>query len=557
MGEAYQLRSAEDVTGTLITSNRPVAAFGGHVCANVPRSASYCDHLVEQLTPVETWGRRFVTMPLATRTGGDTFRVLAAQDGTKVKVDGVTVATLDAGRFHERLIDGASVVEADKPVLLVQYSNGTTFDTQVSDPFMVIVPPYEQFQDSYTVSTPSTGFASNFLNLVVPASAAAGVRLDGQPLPPSTFTAIASSGFVGAQVPVELGSHHVEGPAPFGVTVYGFDEFDSYGYSGGLALAGIATVGQLALTPASEDVLVGRTACVDAKLTTGAGAPVRDVRVDFGVTGKHPGGDFLTTGADGVARYCYRGAMVGDDTITASVGALTRTGVKHWRNPAPPPETGGTRPEDPPPDRGEVKGEETGASDLVLACTERLVVLEDVVPVGKHVRLVGVADRRFAGRKVSIVFAPTGKAVASPVVAADGSFSATAPLPPKRLRGSNAARYEARVGSNRSLKLKLARRMRITAMSAAGGKVTIAGRVSGPFALRKADRMVELQRRVGCTKTVFVAKVMPKPDGSFRLTVKAPKGETAAVYRLRTKVRSSPKSKRPLNTFTLPRGIDF
>ena len=31
-------------------------------------------------------------------------------------------------------------------MLAAQYSNGSTFDKTVSDPFMVIVPPLEQFQ---------------------------------------------------------------------------------------------------------------------------------------------------------------------------------------------------------------------------------------------------------------------------------------------------------------------------------------------------------------------------------------------------------------------------
>ena len=115
-------------------------------------------------------------------------------------------------------------------------------------------------------------------------------------------------------------------------------------------------------------------------------------------------------------------------------------------------------------------------------------------------RLVGVADRRFAGRTVSIVFVPRGKVVAKPKVAADGSFSATAPLPPKRLRNSNAARYEARIGGERSLKLKLARRMRIASIGVAGGKVVVAAPSSARSRARKADRMVELQRRVSCTR---------------------------------------------------------
>jgi hypothetical protein len=204
----------------------------------------------------------------------------------------------------------------------------------------------------------------------------------------------------------------------------------------------------------------------------------------------------------------------------------------------------------------EVKGE-SSASDLVLGCTERLVVLEDVVPVGSKVRLVGVADRQFAGRTVSIVFVPSGKVVAKPKVAPDGSFVASAPLPPKKLRNSNLARYEARIGSQRSLKLKLVRRMRITTIGASGGKLVVTGTVTRPLAVRKADRAVELQRRVSCTRDERVATAMPRADGSFRISVAVPAGQSAAVYRLRTKVRSSATSPRAVNTFTLPRGVNF
>ena len=60
--------------------------------------------VVEQLPSVDTWGKRFVTVPLATRLNGDRFRFLAAHDGTEVRVDGVLVATLNRGQFHERIL---------------------------------------------------------------------------------------------------------------------------------------------------------------------------------------------------------------------------------------------------------------------------------------------------------------------------------------------------------------------------------------------------------------------------------------------------------------------
>ena len=138
-----------------------------------------------------------------------------------------------------------------------------------------------------------------------------------------------------------------------------------------------------------------------------------------------------------------------------------------------------------------------------------------------------------------------------------GSFVASAPLPPKGLRNSNLARYEARIGSQRSLKLKLVRRMRITTIGVSGGKLVVTGTVTRPLAARKADRAVELQRRVSCTRDERVATAMPRPDGSFRITVAVPPGQTAAVYRLRTRVRQSAASTGAVNTFTLPRGVNF
>jgi len=45
------------------------------------------DHIVEMIPPVDTWGKEFVTVPLAKRTVGDKFRVIAARDNTQVKPD--------------------------------------------------------------------------------------------------------------------------------------------------------------------------------------------------------------------------------------------------------------------------------------------------------------------------------------------------------------------------------------------------------------------------------------------------------------------------------------
>lgn len=340
-GEVYQLRNTgsqpNDLSGTLISSDQPIAVFGSHQCANIPNGSTLaCDHIVEQLTPTVTWGKNFVTEPLATRLNGDTFRIIASVNGTTVNINGVPVATLNKGQFTQQLITGPSQITADQPVMVAQYSNGTTFDGVTSDPFMMLIPPYEQFLGNYTVTTPASGFSTNFINIVVPNAAVGAVTLDAVPVPPGSYTAIGVSGFSGAQLAVGLGSHNLAGPLPFGTFVYGFDNADSYGYPGGMSLSPIVTATTLLLDPKSATNQVGQTHCVNATVLDQHTNVVVGVRVDFSVTGANTTAGFSNTDSNGVAAFCYVGTNPGADNIQASVGTLQDTAEKIWLGGATP-----------------------------------------------------------------------------------------------------------------------------------------------------------------------------------------------------------------------------
>ncbi len=341
-GQTYQLRNTDaspaDLSGTFVTSTKPIAVFGGHECANIPAGAYACDHIVEQLPPTETWGKSFVTEPLATRTGGDTFRVLASQAATTVKVNGATVATLNAGQLYETVLTAASTITSDKPVLVAQYSNSSSFDGVTSDPFEMMIPPYEQFLNSYTVTTPATGFDANFINLVVPNGAVGSVNLDGVAIPAGSFTAIPGSSFSGAQVPVELGAHTLNGPLPFGAFMYGFASYDSYGYPGGLSLAPVAQATKLVLAPKTASKTVGTQHCVTGTVTDQNGAGLAGIRVDFAVSGANTTAGFANTDASGVAQFCYTGNNVGSDSIVGTQGTLSDTAAATWTDGGPPPD---------------------------------------------------------------------------------------------------------------------------------------------------------------------------------------------------------------------------
>jgi hypothetical protein len=186
-------------------------------------------------------------------------------------------------------------------------------------------------------------------------------------------------------------------------------------------------------------------------------------------------------------------------------------------------------------------------AELALSCAPGDVVLTDVVEKDGKVKLVGLADARFVGRTVDLVLTSTGQKVASAVVEPDGYFRARAPLPANRIRWSNKARYQAVIEGERSMALKLHRRMRITRMKPGAGFLTITGRVYGVMG---SDRVV-IARRESCTKDVEVTQVKPGRDGRWRVTLPIPEGVDAATYRATTTVLKGEREKR-FRTFSLP-----
>jgi hypothetical protein len=262
---------------------------------------------------------------------------MAANDNTAVSINGSTVATLSKGQVHEQIIDGQSRITSTGPVLVTQFSNGSDFDQVTSDPFMVIVPPAEQYLAAYTFATPATGFDPNFVNVVTPTSAIPGLTLDGAPVSAAAFSAIGSSGFSGAQLPLTAGTHRMVGTQPFGITVYGFADYDSYGYPGGLNLAKVAEATSLTLTPPTQSRAVGEQACVQATLLDNTSTGILGARIDFTVTGTNPTSGFAFTDSAGSAQFCYSGASAGGDTVQAAAGALSATASVTWSSGTTPP----------------------------------------------------------------------------------------------------------------------------------------------------------------------------------------------------------------------------
>lgn len=251
--ENFQLQSIGDLTGAHIEATHPVSAYSGNIKTNIG-TGKFQDHLVEQLTPVDTWGKKFVTAPIPKRTVGDYFRVVASEDNTVVKIAGMPSFTLaKAGDWKQIQLPSSSYksINASKPVLMAQFVLSQLNKFEPADPSMMIIPPYELFNSGYTFATPEYSHPEYFkyenqILLVIESSKKDGLLLDGKPLPKGTkWNPIEGTSLVGTYVDIPKGSHsvvHKDSYTIFGSYLYGHAYHESYAFPTGMRLAKINAV---------------------------------------------------------------------------------------------------------------------------------------------------------------------------------------------------------------------------------------------------------------------------------------------------------------------------
>lgn len=260
-GKVLNLATAEggdDLTGTEIIADLPVAAFGGHECANVLVGIDRCDHIESQLFPVNTWGTRYVGTKFAPRgQEDDVWRIMASQDNTVVTFDpppldmrGMIIDNirLDRGEFFQFEAGGHFVIESTAPVGVAHYMVGSNWfgipricdtgidagnPTGIGDPALTITVPESQFRADYIVLTP-LDYDEDYVNVTIREGTT--VLLDGEPLPAEIFEPVSLTQWRVAQVRIDDGPHTLTADQPFGLVAYGYDCHVSYAYPGGLNL---------------------------------------------------------------------------------------------------------------------------------------------------------------------------------------------------------------------------------------------------------------------------------------------------------------------------------
>jgi hypothetical protein len=199
----------------------------------------------------------------------------------------------------------------------------------------------------------------------------------------------------------------------------------------------------------------------------------------------------------------------------------------------------------------------------IAQCAKGALQLTDVFGRRGRTLLRGVAGPDAVGKKVAIFSTwDEDKQVATATVQGDLTFTTTAPLPPRDIRETNAARFQARLGTKRSLNLKFSRRMTETVASrVAATRVKIGGRVTKPLAVPRATVLVRAARSCQSEQRfrgVVVARgVKVASSGTWSASITLPKAlRGEKVYlRAQTRVRQTTRSARTFATYTLIQGV--
>lgn len=244
LGTSYcDLSSTTDLTGTVVKSDKAVALFSGHNCSFVPYDKWACDHLEEQVFPLNALGKRYVgSHPTSSGKDPGLYRVVSAVSENIITFDPpvYNTVTLQKGSWIEFESTKDFEVTGTGRFALISYMVGQNYsvltpgDGAPNDPAMALGVPVEQYRVSYSFLAPAS-YAQNYVNIHAPVGAT--VKLDGTALTTSQFTSISStSGYQVAKLKISGGSHIIDSTSKTGITVYGVGSYTSYMYPGGLDL---------------------------------------------------------------------------------------------------------------------------------------------------------------------------------------------------------------------------------------------------------------------------------------------------------------------------------
>ncbi len=229
-GEVYTVQSLQDLSGSEVIANRPVAVFSGAL-----RSVAYCsqgadNHLYEQIPPVTFWDTLTPVLPIF----GDSaaaVKILASQDQTIIYSDCHVLARLNKGETFLTRFNEPILLRSNYPICVGRFASGVNCrEPRDGDPSFMILPSFREkfrkttFQASTRrrITDNAKTFDRHYLTLVahgIPGS----IKIDQQETA-SQFRQVGNTNVFYLQLPVTEGVHELDGDVP----LYGYYQSQTF-----------------------------------------------------------------------------------------------------------------------------------------------------------------------------------------------------------------------------------------------------------------------------------------------------------------------------------------
>ncbi len=276
-GEVIQLGTnsgGDNLSGSLITSDKPIGVFGSNSCVEIPIGQERCDHVEQQLFPTSTWGNHYWIVKTSSRNKlvdqsntveEEYYKIVAVEDDTAVNfsisINGSTSTNLSAGDTYTYNTNQNYEITSNKAIMVGQFISSVedtlVWDTSQGvnnvrggDPAFILQVPIAQFREDYLFLVPDT-YTYNYVTIIAPSnSSISQLNYDnnGALTGSATYDVANSSDFnvLGGGYSYAIidlgsngGSYSLVSDLPVGISVYGYDAHVSYGYPGGLNLKAV------------------------------------------------------------------------------------------------------------------------------------------------------------------------------------------------------------------------------------------------------------------------------------------------------------------------------
>lgn len=229
--QAIQLQSTVDLSGTRVESQELVAVLTGHSCA-VKNTG--CDHVVEQLLPVTSWGTTFIVPLLCFQSRFDMAYIIASQS-TRIEYRfGTNQQSRNVIAGQVFLLDMQPsqplYISAEVGIQVLFFFSGVSAGNGIYDPFLINIPPIANYCKAYHVEG-MTHF-NNYAVIVVKTSESSDITLKKKAIGNIQWKPIPGTEYSWGQhsLGTEAIALSLEHPSsPFGLFIFGTSHYNGYG----------------------------------------------------------------------------------------------------------------------------------------------------------------------------------------------------------------------------------------------------------------------------------------------------------------------------------------